>query len=217
MFRLGYSVLALGARAGATMKLELSLPLAIVGVALAFPSGSIAAPTSPPQMDTATATGDNLVTDDFSSFDIHVNAFSGPSGENPGGSVSFDAGVLRLPISGPVTCLNVSGNKAVMTVGGPFPSLPGFTSFLIQLTDNGGSGLDRFEYFPLSPENSPLPDCFSGSSLDFGGALIGRAVVSDAQPLPTSKRQCKHGGWRDFGFRNQGQCIALIKHRPVSH
>jgi hypothetical protein len=32
--------------------------------------------------------------------------------------------------------------------------------------------------------------------------------------FPTSKSQCKNGGWRDFGFRNQGQCIRFVKHGP---
>jgi hypothetical protein len=25
-----------------------------------------------------------------------------------------------------------------------------------------------------------------------------------------SKEQCKHGGWRDLGFKNQGQCVAFF-------
>jgi hypothetical protein len=27
---------------------------------------------------------------------------------------------------------------------------------------------------------------------------------------PTTKADCKNGGWRDFGFRNQGQCIRFV-------
>ena len=27
---------------------------------------------------------------------------------------------------------------------------------------------------------------------------------------PTSKDQCKNGGWRNFGFRNQGQCVSFV-------
>jgi hypothetical protein len=30
--------------------------------------------------------------------------------------------------------------------------------------------------------------------------------------VPTTKQQCKHGGWKRFGFKNQGQCIRLVKH-----
>ena len=29
--------------------------------------------------------------------------------------------------------------------------------------------------------------------------------------LPTSKVQCKHGGYKDFGFKNQGRCIAYVQ------
>ena len=37
------------------------------------------------------------------------------------------------------------------------------------------------------------------------------AVTADV-PGPTSKAQCKKGGWRDFGtmFRNQGECVTLF-------
>ncbi len=27
---------------------------------------------------------------------------------------------------------------------------------------------------------------------------------------PTSKDQCKNGGWRNFGFRNQGECMSFV-------
>ena len=39
----------------------------------------------------------------------------------------------------------------------------------------------------------------------------GRAVVFDAPPLPTSKEQCKHGGWQRLGFKDQGQCVAFVE------
>jgi hypothetical protein len=34
-------------------------------------------------------------------------------------------------------------------------------------------------------------------------------------PPPTSKAQCKHGGWRNFGstFKNQGQCVRFVNHQ----
>jgi len=27
---------------------------------------------------------------------------------------------------------------------------------------------------------------------------------------PTSKEDCKHGGWKKYGFKNQGQCIKWV-------
>ena len=189
-------------------------PVLVLGLALAafvsVPAASGAKPPPPPpQLDTANATGDNLVLDDFSSFGIDVQAFSGPSGENPGGRVSFEAGALRLPVSGAVTCLSVSGNTAVMTVTGPFPAVPFFPALFVKLVDNGGGGLDRFQYFPADPA-LPLLDCGPASPADFGGPLIGRATVSDVPPPPTTKDQCRNGGYTRYGFRSIGQCISYL-------
>ncbi len=39
-------------------------------------------------------------------------------------------------------------------------------------------------------------------------------AVSPTPRVPTSKDQCKHGGWRQFGFKNQGRCIRSVKHGP---
>ncbi|MGB2851368.1 MAG: calcium-binding protein, partial [Solirubrobacterales bacterium] len=160
----------------------------IVGlsVLLALPAAPAAKPrNSPtPPMDTATATGDNLILDDYGSVEIEVDAHSGPSGENPGGHVSFVAGQI-LPISGPVTCLNVSGNTALMTVS-PTGSFVDFA--LVRVVDNGGSGLDRFEYIWAPPPLQISSNCHVDLPPLFGGPLIGRAVVNDRQsppPVPT--------------------------------
>lgn len=43
------------------------------------------------------------------------------------------------------------------------------------------------------------------TTYDFNGAV----------PPPTSKDQCKHGGWATFNdpaFRNQGECVAYVEH-----
>jgi len=42
-----------------------------------------------------------------------------------------------------------------------------------------------------------------------------RSVLDAPEPVrPTRKSQCKKGGWRQFGFRNQGQCIRFVQHGP---
>jgi hypothetical protein len=32
------------------------------------------------------------------------------------------------------------------------------------------------------------------------------------QPMPTSKDQCKNGGWQNYGttFKNQGDCVSFV-------
>jgi len=47
-------------------------------------------------------------------------------------------------------------------------------------------------------------------------ALTSEEWVTDWQPLPgptgpQTKADCKNGGWKDFGFKNQGQCIKAVK------
>ena len=44
-----------------------------------------------------------------------------------------------------------------------------------------------------------------------GGTLVTSLDVDCGQPA--TKDDCKDGGWRDFGFRNQGECIKAVK-RP---
>ena len=203
------------------MKLKLILTTATVGVALALPSMASAAPPPPPppQLDTATATGSSVgsVGSVGSVFNIQVDAHSGPSGENPGGFASFHTivqiqvmghtGDVDVPISGPVTCLNVTGNAAVINIDATaFSSFPlGVRE--IELVDNGGSGSDLFGL----PSSSPT-DCSGG--IASAVPLDGRAVVFDAKPLPTTRDQCKDGGWQQFGFKNQGQCVAFVNHGP---
>ena len=198
--------------------MKLILTTAIVGVALALPSVSSAAPPPPPppQLDTATATGSvGSVGSVGSTFDIQVDAHSGPSGENPGGfasmhtivqlqvgSQTFDVDVV---VSGPVTCLNVTGNAAVIKIDATEPFPLGVVE--IELVDNGGSGSDLFGVLRLP--SSPT-DC-SGGTAD-AVPLDGRAVVFDAKPLPTTKEQCMNGGWKQIGFKNQGLCIAFVNH-----
>src|SRR5687767_6235022 len=71
-------------------------------------------------------------------FDAH----SGPSGENPAGTVRIDiesppGGNVETFDTGRVTCLDVSGNRA--TIGARF----GFGGFVVGVEDNDGAGQDR--------------------------------------------------------------------------
>jgi len=38
--------------------------------------------------------------------------------------------------------------------------------------------------------------------------------LPDSLPVPTTEEQCKNGGYEDFGFRNQGQCISSL-HKEI--
>lgn len=94
--------------------------LVLAGLGIALLPAAAGAKTSPPpepQLDTATATGkvDGLLSN------LNVDVQSGPSGENPRGSVSFLTFIefkgekVTIEVTGPATCLDVRGNTAVIT------------------------------------------------------------------------------------------------------
>jgi hypothetical protein len=126
---------------------------------------------------------------------------------------------------GSVSCLLVSGNQA--TVGVNFAAstqdVPARAA-LIFLEDNGPVASDRFAAQDLPAGGAPTT-CPAGppAGVTLGPAFPGPNVapgdpgvlITDVQTGPTDKEQCKHGGFSQFGFRNQGQCIAFVALRRV--
>jgi hypothetical protein len=170
---------------------------------------------------------------------LAADAVSGSSGQDPAGTMSwfeYPGGSMLFSGETQVTCLSVTGNVAIIGVAGTLHFVSAFggsftrpTAGLIRVTDGGGpaSGLDSFEFETnlLRPPAGPLPDPTDCSSfpegLDVRHNVGGDLVVHDAPPLPTSKDQCKNGGWRNFaGFTNQGGCVSFVatggRHPPGS-
>jgi hypothetical protein len=81
--------------------------------------------------------------------------------------------------------LNAAGVAAVNAARGGFFSIGGWTPDVASFGDNF---------------------LFSGSEVIFEGTQ--RLVVTCA---PTTKDQCKDGGWQAFGiFKNQGDCVSFV-------
>jgi len=174
-----------------------SIPLLTI-VAAAVLTASPAAAQVPAQ-DSVTGSAATGAARDFVDFTFDVR--SGPSGESPAGTVTLDTffGVIG-PLE--VSCLSVSANRASMFAEAP-PNTSGIAGLVISVED-GGPGLDRID-FQLA--QTRRPGCPVPSQV-FTPIVSGDVVVTDAQPLPTSKDQCKNGGWRNFGiFKNQGDCV----------
>ena len=171
----------------------------MVLAAMVAPSAVAQVPTQDSVTGTA-ATGFGRSFVEFT-FDAH----SGPSGENPTGTVAFHGPLVDFgPLD--ISCLRVSGNKASMIVPAPEPNLvpPGI---VVSVEDNG-PGQDSIGWQPLAalPSDCPLPSGVLGST-----TISGDVTVTDAPALPTSKDQCKNGGWREFGlFKNQGDCVSFV-------
>jgi hypothetical protein len=180
------------------MKLVL---LIAVGAILLVPVGAASAQAPIGDSITGSGTTGNF----FGRFQIDVR--SGPSGQNPTGQASFSDGVIG-PIDGPATCLAVSGNVGVVNL-----QTPQFGVVSFEITDNAASGQpDTIEGRATGPADgrsptdcSPVPNGLSETVIE------GDISVVDAPPLPTSKNQCKHGGWKTYGvFKNQGDCVSFV-------
>ena len=39
---------------------------------------------------------------------------------------------------------------------------------------------------------------------------VTKTITVTCEPKPTSVEQCKNGGWQQFGFKNQGRCVAFV-------
>ena len=196
---------------------------------LALPSLSSAAPA--PSQDSVVGG----INSGGIGFFISADVRSGPSGENPSGTFTYSFGsptnstnLLGVTIS----CLAVSGDTAVvggsgvLRSRGPGPTGPVETNtptgFIAIVTDNGDvQPPPPGQPFPMTPDTLKVaflatPDCAAPSNVGFGEfeGFGGFAVVDAQPPLPTSKDQCMHGGYAQFGFKNQGQCVAFVQRGP---
>ena len=167
---------------------------------------------------------------------LNVDVASGPRGENPIGVISLSSVGLSpggsVSVTGDATCLSVSGRIATVGVtvirrqGGSAGAFDIPLAGLLRVADTGGpeSGADtvEFAYRTGDPFGPPLPgptDC-SAFPQAFGSDPFwfptftndqGDLVVSDTPSMPTSKDQCKKGGWQTFGvFKNQGDCVSFV-------
>ena len=174
-----------------------SIALALV---VTTSAGAGAKPAPPnPRLDSVSGTG---VAEFFGNFEMAVS--TGPSGGTSAvGSVSVEGAVS---FGGPATCLAVTDNVAVFNVDNTL-----FGLVTLQVTDNAGSGLpDVIEAIPTVRSPS---DCSPLSGGVSANVVSGDITVVDAPPLPTSKAQCREGGYATFGFSNQGRCIAFVVRR----
>jgi hypothetical protein len=180
---------------------------AAVLASLAMAPSSLGAPKPPtaPALDSVSFSG----TADAGGplWRMQIQAQSGPNGENPTGHVTVDrTDTGFLFFDGPVTCLAVRGSVATLNV-----QTTQFDVVTMEMTDEGPGAQESINAIPSGREPT---DC---SPFSFGLEFVVRSGdirVVDAPPAPTSKDDCRNGGYARFGFRNQGQCVAAVVHRP---
>jgi hypothetical protein len=134
---------------------------------------------------------------------VFLDARSGPLGENPSGSVQLttDQGA----VSGTVTCVGVKGTLASIGVAlqGTLPG--GASAVVIHVATSTFARTMDIVAVNTAPTECPFPH---GGGFSFTGDI----VITGAPSLPTSKDQCKNGGWQTFGvFKNQGDCVSFVE------
>ncbi len=166
--------------------------------------------------DSVTGSGSHSGFGRFDSYSFVIDAHSGPSGESPTGTASLSPALFG-PFTGPVTCLSVTDNTGTLNFVVVNPANPlDRHVFTFSVTDSPAGDLiaQRFDV-RADTDCTPLPS--SGDAVTSGDI-----VVDDAPALPTSKEQCKNGGWRTYGvFKNQGDCVSFVatggKNPPGGH
>jgi hypothetical protein len=172
-----------------------------MGVASALPGGSLAQVTQ----DSVVGTGTNPL------YIFDLDARSGPSGENPTGTANVVArSAPTFGIAGPVTCLTVTGNRAVIGINNSLGDPRLGPGWFIEVTDGTPDSLEANPTSLTFPPEVPTV-CPASLGLVQQPLDSGDIVVTDAQLLPTSKEQCKNGGWKTYGvFKNQGDCVSFV-------
>ena len=138
----------------------------------------------------------------------NIDARSGPNGENPTGQVTATTGG-SIFFSGPVTCLNVQGNIALLKLQSTQGAFIGLVS--MRITDNSGSTTP--DLIQSTAGSGVSNECASPEPSYILPSIVtsGAIVVTDTPPLPTSTDQCKNGGWQTYGvFKNQGDCVSFV-------
>jgi hypothetical protein len=192
------------------------ISLALASLAIAMACWALPAQGQVPTGDSVVGIGMTAPSPDPFAFtwEFNIEASSGPSGEAPSGFVQLFVTSPQIPgtgiFGGPVTCLSVSGNEATVVVA----NQPGPPGILLLVEDNGPPGSDPSDTVAVEPVNDPT-SCALPAVVTPLEVVEGDVTVTDASALPTSKDQCKNGGWRNYPqFANQGQCITFVQHGP---
>jgi hypothetical protein len=177
------------------------MPRRLVATCIALSAGLAHAPAAAAQSSAEDSVTGTAATSNGLSASVDVR--SGPSGENPHGTLVVDT--PALPFDFVVVCLNVTGNTAL--VGANLPS--GGRGAMFRFVDGTPDTISLAAFAgPVLPGDCTAP--FTGPSP--GNPFVsGNITVTDVRPLPTSKDQCENGGWRTYGvFKNQGDCVSFV-------
>jgi 6-phosphogluconolactonase len=159
-------------------------------------------PKSPATVPAGTGPAALAVSPDGRSLYVHDSGIGGGGpATNAVSQYDIDATRGTLSPKSPPTVSALGQNTAAEIVVTP----DGRSVYLVQTTvilqyhvDPATGGLT-----PKTPATVPT-----------AGSATGIVLATPPPGAPTSKEQCRHGGWRAFPqFKNQGQCVSFVTSR----
>jgi hypothetical protein len=157
---------------------------------------------APGQAFSATTAGTTFDTELFL-FDATGRGVVANDDSAAGSQAAFPAGLELLPTTGGIYYLGVSF----------FPNEPLSSGGPIFTGPDGDVIIDDVRYsVPQPPAGDQPVTEWSFTGAGEGGAYQIQLTGTTSGCAPTTKRECKNGGWRNFGtmFKNQGGCITYV-------
>jgi len=129
-------------------------------------------------------------------FNLSNDAAGGDSLTNPGGLLNANGDIRNTD---PLISLLQDNGGFTFThaLTDQSPAIDQGKNLIISATDQRGTGFSR------TFDDPAILNSTGGDGTDIG-------AYEHHPSFPTSKDQCKNGGWKAFGFKNQGQCIKFV-------
>jgi hypothetical protein len=165
------------------------LVAAAAGVAMAVPP---AAASAQARTDSVGSAGLEAITVQFRPIAFFVDAHSGPAGQHPSGTARWRDRVEVF--GGPVTCLNVTGNRATIGFENQ-EQLPDIVKGGFIFVEDGGTpgvGRDkvRGQFTAAAPTTCPVNDVVYQPGPDGDTVTSGELNVHDAKTRHRARQEC---------------------------
>lgn len=153
-------------------------------------------------------TVDDVLTYDLEIYPRSATITNPTAGEEVSGVVNFTATLTDLAGDDSVQWAVRAGTCAANT-GTIYGNVDGYTT---PFTWNGNA----FSAIIDMSDDTPGEYCFVFNPSESAGDTPIRltsefTLEAPEEPQPITKDQCKQGGFADFGFKNQGQCIRFVE------
>ena len=125
----------------------------------------------------------------------------------------------NTPVGAEVSGGGFPPNQAINVIAIPSSTTASFTEARTRTGTDPNGNLSPVFFGSASPFGVLRVQAFEihddDLTVDPDEALLATSFIDNPCAVRTlTKDQCKNGGWREFGFKNQGECVAFVERRP---